>query len=117
MNGKLLDQETGEPIPFALAFTVRDGHTRGVEANVDGVWSYDFQPGETITFRMLGYQDGTAIADPAQFLISQLQPTASELGPVIVRPDPQEAGVPWWVWGIAAVLLLSQGQRRSSSRR
>ena len=108
MKGKLIDMVTGEPIPFAYVTTKRDGHQFGTQSDELGLWSFEFLPGEALTFDVLSYSKAYGVADPSTFLISQMQPKATDLGDVVVYPNER----PKFPWLLVALGLLVYSQRK-----
>ena len=81
ITGVVADEE-GEPLPGASILI--KGSTRGVMTDVDGTFSIDVDPEETLEISYLGYETMAIPVGEQTYISVKLQPLSSELDEVTV---------------------------------
>jgi hypothetical protein len=81
VEGKVVDKETGEPIPFASIGIV--GTSRGTSSNLNGQFSLSVERGAVIRITCIGYESVT-IQSIEQLQLIQLSPSATQLAEVVI---------------------------------
>jgi len=82
ITGEVTDAETGEPLP-GVTIVVK-GTTRGTITNVDGQFSVDVEPGQTLGFSFIGYTPQEVVVGTEDVLSVQLAQSIEALGEVVV---------------------------------
>ena len=87
IKGRVVDAETGEPLPYANVYA---DDKNGTLTNADGYFQLLTSEGARVRFTYIGYQQMTRPAQQAQGTL-RMQPLSIDLGQVTVRPyDPAE---------------------------
>lgn len=89
VRGKVLDAETGEPIPFASVYF--DGTTIGVSTDLEGHFSLETRSPEAkvLSASLIGYFSESHKVTPGSFSEHSfyLKPDISQLNAALVKPD------------------------------
>ena len=87
IKGRVVDAETGEPLPYANVYA---DDKNGTLTNTDGYFQLLTSEGARVRFTYIGYQQMVRPAQQAQGTL-RMQPLSRDLGQVTVRPyDPAE---------------------------
>jgi hypothetical protein len=93
LMGKIVDEATKEPIPFALI--VLDQSNQGVSADLDGHFRIQLPPGtRSITIQLIGYEKKTldvSNLDPGKTNLIQLKRSGMQLAEVVIQPGENPA--------------------------
>jgi len=87
VNGIVIDEETGEPVPFANVWI--KGTQTGTLSDVDGTFTLSVKEGDTIVVSSVSYRpretpvEGTGLLE----LTIRLTPSAVQISEVTVKPD------------------------------
>lgn len=81
VDGRVVDSDTGEPIPFASVGIV--GTSRGTSSNLNGQFSLAVEQGAVVKITCIGYQS-VVISSPDQLGLVRLKPSATQLAEVVV---------------------------------
>ncbi len=81
VDGKVVDKETGEPVPFASIGIV--GTSRGTSTNLNGQFSLAVEPGVVIKITCIGYES-VVIRSVDQLQRVELAPVATQLAEVVI---------------------------------
>lgn len=82
VTGKVLDQATGEPM-IGVNVMVK-GTTSGTVTNLDGEYSIQAAPGNTLVFSFVGYKDTHATVDGKKEKVVRLNENSTLLNDVVV---------------------------------
>jgi hypothetical protein len=89
VRGKVLDAETGEPIPFVSVYF--EGTTIGISSDLDGSFSLETRSPEatTLTASLIGYYTQTVVVRRGSFtnVDFHLRQDISQLAAATVKPD------------------------------
>jgi len=80
VSGKVLDKETGDPLPGATI--IIDGTSDGTVSGFDGTFSLDVKVGTMLQFSYIGYE--TYYLSAKEDLVASLAPDMNVLGEVVV---------------------------------
>lgn len=81
VDGKVVDKETGEPVPFASIGIV--GTSRGTSSNLNGQFSLAVEPGIAVKITCIGYES-VVIRTLDELQLVSLSPIATQLAEVVV---------------------------------
>src|SRR5258706_5410985 len=81
LEGKIVDAETGKPIPFASVGIV--GTSKGTSSNLNGQFTLPVSESVALKITCVGYES-LEISSSADIRLIQLRPIATLLNPVIV---------------------------------
>jgi hypothetical protein len=81
IEGKIVDAETGKPVPFASVGIV--GTARGTSSNLDGEFSLFVSGAVTVKITCVGYQS-MELSSLAEIGTIQLKPMATQLNEVVI---------------------------------
>ena len=85
-QSKVVDAETGEPLPYVSIY-VAEG--KGTLSNEEGTFSINALPGDTLRLSCIGYEKLHLKADDIRDLV-ELKPLARKLREVTVKPIPAD---------------------------
>ena len=85
-QSKVVDAETGEPLPYVSIY-VAEG--KGTLSNEEGTFSINALPGDTLHLSCIGYEKLHLKADDIRDLV-ELKPLARKLREVTVKPIPAD---------------------------
>jgi len=93
LNGKIIDSKSGEPLPFASVQIMST--LKGVQSNVDGLFSLPKVPSDTVrlSFKYLGYRPKIVYLNPSlnfNDLTIELDAATGELDEVVVVGEKTE---------------------------
>ncbi|MFW5755308.1 MAG: SusC/RagA family TonB-linked outer membrane protein [Tangfeifania sp.] len=82
LTGEVTDAATGEPLPGVTI--VVQGTARGTITDVDGQYSVDVEPDQTLTFSFIGYTSQEIVVGAEDILNVQLRQSVESLEEVVV---------------------------------
>ena len=85
IEGKIVDAETGEPIPFASVGIV--GTSKGTSSNLNGQFTLPTTGFVTLKITCVGYESKD-VTTTANALFIQLKPSTTQLGQVVIFNKP-----------------------------
>lgn len=109
-RGTVVDAATGESLPGAHVYALRDGNPVGTTTTVAGEYSFEFVPGETVHVSFVGYEPEQFTADGSTW-VHRLQPGVplDEFEVVADRPKHYLGGL------LLAALAFVLGSRSQGS--
>ncbi|MFZ6001344.1 MAG: carboxypeptidase-like regulatory domain-containing protein [Bacteroidota bacterium] len=81
IEGKIVDAETGKPVPFASVGVV--GTARGTSSNIDGEFSLFVSGDASIKITCIGYAS-TVVNSLGELAVIQLKPIATQLTEIVI---------------------------------
>ena len=82
LSGEVTDAESGELLPGVTI--VVQGTARGTITDIDGQYSLEVEPGQTLAFSFIGYTTQEIIVETEDVLNVQLEQSVESLGEVVV---------------------------------
>ncbi|MDT8346916.1 MAG: SusC/RagA family TonB-linked outer membrane protein, partial [Flavobacteriaceae bacterium] len=85
IKGKMIDKESGEPLPFANIVVMKGGsQVAGAQTDFDGNYSIQASPGQVLKFSFLGFADKNITVGASNTVNVTLAESAADIGEVVI---------------------------------